>query len=333
MSIPIFENSCLAPGAASVTVPARAKWSGKRDSNPRPSAWKADALATELFPLRSLTYGWMVEGGGFEPPKASPTDLQSVPFGHSGTPPLRPGGRPPAAMTSAVRRPGLQDHRDDGAGEGTRTPNHLITNEMLYQLSYASGAVAREKASAKIGVDRGSVKARRRKAKRQPRDGRKDFPSRVPGCLFPRKQGVTGMNPTAFPASLTGRIWFFCRTTDHNYCISDCSRPTFVPLTTFDSRRRFVRRLQVGYEPQVIHHRNRAFDAATAGRLGRPTSADGGADSRSGQSLSFVPFPLAEGLPPQPCRPMSLRSPYPRSATRIARAMLQWRAARAGSWP
>src|SRR6266705_6233762 len=80
----------------------------------------------------------MVEGGGFEPPKASPTDLQSVPFDRSGTPPLRPGGRPPAAMSGAARRPGLQDHRDDGAGEGTRTPNHLITNEMLYQLSYAS---------------------------------------------------------------------------------------------------------------------------------------------------------------------------------------------------
>ena len=26
------------------------EWSGKRDSNPRPSAWKADALPTELFP-------------------------------------------------------------------------------------------------------------------------------------------------------------------------------------------------------------------------------------------------------------------------------------------
>src|SRR5690554_7157354 len=25
-------------------------WSGKRDSNPRHSAWKADALPTELFP-------------------------------------------------------------------------------------------------------------------------------------------------------------------------------------------------------------------------------------------------------------------------------------------
>ena len=29
----------------------------------------------------------MVVGGGFEPPKALPTDLQSVPFDHSGTPP------------------------------------------------------------------------------------------------------------------------------------------------------------------------------------------------------------------------------------------------------
>lgn len=29
-------------------------WSGKRDSNPRPSAWKADALPTELFPLTRL---------------------------------------------------------------------------------------------------------------------------------------------------------------------------------------------------------------------------------------------------------------------------------------
>jgi hypothetical protein len=31
----------------------------------------------------------------------------------------------------------------------------------------------------------------------------------LPSCLFPREQGVTGKNPTALPASLTGRIWFF----------------------------------------------------------------------------------------------------------------------------
>ena len=31
--------------------------------------------------------GKMVEGEGFEPSKAEPSDLQSDPFGHSGTPP------------------------------------------------------------------------------------------------------------------------------------------------------------------------------------------------------------------------------------------------------
>ena len=35
----------------------------------------------------SLTF--LVEGGGFEPPKAEPADLQSAPFGRSGTPPIR----------------------------------------------------------------------------------------------------------------------------------------------------------------------------------------------------------------------------------------------------
>ena len=30
-----------------------------------------------------------MEGGGFEPPKAEPADLQSAPFGRSGTPPER----------------------------------------------------------------------------------------------------------------------------------------------------------------------------------------------------------------------------------------------------
>ncbi len=30
---------------------------------------------------------YMVEGDGFEPSKAEPADLQSAPFGHSGTPP------------------------------------------------------------------------------------------------------------------------------------------------------------------------------------------------------------------------------------------------------
>jgi hypothetical protein len=31
----------------------------------------------------------VVEGGGFEPPKAEPADLQSAPIDRSGTPPWR----------------------------------------------------------------------------------------------------------------------------------------------------------------------------------------------------------------------------------------------------
>ena len=55
----------------------------------------------------------MVEGGGFEPPKSLTADLQSAPFSHSGIPPC-------------------------GADDGTRTRNLLITNQLLYRLSYIS---------------------------------------------------------------------------------------------------------------------------------------------------------------------------------------------------
>src|SRR6266536_5884830 len=34
----------------------RKNWSGKPDSNRRPSAWEADALPTELFPRRGLWF-------------------------------------------------------------------------------------------------------------------------------------------------------------------------------------------------------------------------------------------------------------------------------------
>jgi hypothetical protein len=63
----------------------------------------------------------MVEGGGFEPPKSTTTDLQSVPFGRSGI--------PPGMILLFVL---------SGAGDGTRTRNLLITSQLLYQLSYAS---------------------------------------------------------------------------------------------------------------------------------------------------------------------------------------------------
>ena len=67
--------------------------------------------------FRSLRAFHMVGEGGFEPPKALPADLQSVPFGHSGIPPY------------SVRC---------GAGGRIRTPDLLITNQLLYRLSYTS---------------------------------------------------------------------------------------------------------------------------------------------------------------------------------------------------
>jgi hypothetical protein len=60
---------------------------------PTPSAWKAEVLPLNYtrFRLSSRHAGStgcvLVEGGGFEPPKAEPSDLQSDPFDRSGTPP------------------------------------------------------------------------------------------------------------------------------------------------------------------------------------------------------------------------------------------------------
>ena len=56
-------------------------WSGKRGSNPRPSAWKADALPTELLPPRHKKK-WAEMDSNHR--RRAPADLQSAPFGHSG---------------------------------------------------------------------------------------------------------------------------------------------------------------------------------------------------------------------------------------------------------
>ncbi len=72
--------------------------------HPSPKLIKALAFASAFI---------LVERGGFEPPKSLTTDLQSAPFGHSGTSPY-------------------------GAGDRNRTNNLLITNQLLCLLSYTS---------------------------------------------------------------------------------------------------------------------------------------------------------------------------------------------------
>ena len=52
--------------------------------NHRPSGYEPDELPTA--PPRDKT---LVDRGGFEPPKRNAADLQSAPFSHSGTCPLK----------------------------------------------------------------------------------------------------------------------------------------------------------------------------------------------------------------------------------------------------
>ena len=75
----------------------RQNQSGRRDSNPRPSAWKANALSTELLPqcflIKSKTIepsmicaiGWGKQDSNLR--RRTPADLQSAPVGHFGISP------------------------------------------------------------------------------------------------------------------------------------------------------------------------------------------------------------------------------------------------------
>ena len=65
----------------------------------------------------------LVGEDGFEPSKSVTTDLQSAPFGRSG---ILPYTNPTEAGSFC------------GAGGRLRTPDLLITNQLLYLLSYTS---------------------------------------------------------------------------------------------------------------------------------------------------------------------------------------------------
>ena len=62
---------------------SKKKKSGRRGSNPRPSAWKANALSTELLPQ----FLWAKMDSNHR--RRKPADLQSAPFGHSGICPFQ----------------------------------------------------------------------------------------------------------------------------------------------------------------------------------------------------------------------------------------------------
>src|SRR2546427_5656188 len=160
-------------------------WSGKRDSNPRPSAWKADALPLSYSRSScfTTTRWWRGEDSNLRRLRRQIYSLLPL------------TARVPLQRRHELER-GKRGARRQRAGEGTRTPNRLITNEMLYQLSYASASRGRS-GTAKIERGSGAVKprletangSRRAHVKRQPRYQRIVWCASVaPGCLFPRRQ-------------------------------------------------------------------------------------------------------------------------------------------------
>ena len=72
-------------------------------------------------------HSWLVGRGGFEPPKAMPADLQSAPFGHSGTDPgTEHASASPAGPTTRESARGKdrahQARSSDGGGSPPRAP-------------------------------------------------------------------------------------------------------------------------------------------------------------------------------------------------------------------
>ncbi len=80
----------------------------------------------------------MVGEGGFEPPKASPTDLQSAPFGHSGIPPylivylILTRGANQRSVCGAKRK-------KEGADGKLSAPREAERSELLLTLELVDG--------------------------------------------------------------------------------------------------------------------------------------------------------------------------------------------------
>ncbi len=156
--------------------------SGKRDSNPRPPAWKASALSTELFPQKFLrgifagvfaspnckselsfasrkTSAFSVGADGFEPPKSRDSRFTVCPIWPLWNTPPYFENLWTNLMVQSVCYHLFNVHRESQlstinyqlsivnslrASSRTRTNDRWITNLVLYQLSYRGQRVRLE---------------------------------------------------------------------------------------------------------------------------------------------------------------------------------------------
>jgi hypothetical protein len=116
-----YQGSTLPLSHESTSISFAPKnWSGRRDSNSRHPPWKGGALPTELRPQNCLKW-W--RGVDSNHRKLTLADLQSAPFGHSGTTPLTPICRHFLFLLKS------------GAAHRNRTCDLRFTKPLLYQLS------------------------------------------------------------------------------------------------------------------------------------------------------------------------------------------------------
>jgi hypothetical protein len=144
----------------------------------------------------------------------------------------------------------------------------------------------------------------------------------VSGCLFPRVQGMTGKNPHALPASLTGRIRFFCDVQPRDIAsgVAHCtsSRVVFHPSLDVGFSRKPC--LQRGTSPRAISRPLSLESNRFGGRSRAAQRVDGGALARFGRPGSgLFPLETAPGTSSNR-KSLLLLSPYPRIAFCIARA-------------
>jgi hypothetical protein len=112
-------------------------WSGRRVSNPQPPAWKAGALPIELLPLLILQSGL----------------YPNSKIWSSGVRWIRTTEDEVSRFTVCPIWPlWYYPKNKKRAEEGTRTPDQLITNQLLYQLSYSGFFVFYKELPPKKGI-------------------------------------------------------------------------------------------------------------------------------------------------------------------------------------
>ena len=135
LATPSLPRTCSTPELRGL---AAISWSGRRGSNPRPTAWKAVTLPTELLPR--VKQGRGIRGEGCKSPRPLVPRPLSLPYWwrEEGSNLRRSLDRQIYSLLLLTTQPSLRDSTAAGAGDGTRTRDLLITNQLLYQLSYAS---------------------------------------------------------------------------------------------------------------------------------------------------------------------------------------------------